>query len=510
MPLTIVIGSSGSGKTTFLNDVYKNHKCIYVRQYHNMRPYITVSKIPHFDPTQLSYWNTYQQENVDTTIQVGGTMAGQTVQGLSGGQRKLLLFELICQRVQDQHGLLIVFDEPFAGVTDDFVPFITERLKDVSRTNNIVLVTNDHIESLTKIADNTIRITSIDRFNVLVNNKLTVNREITIAALSLGDTYQYTSENRLSDLVFFWEVEIRNNNALKAVSVFTIVSFGLFLLSFWNSNEAIAALIIVGASMIAFFCIYPYLIALVDWRNAMLEESEALVHSSKNVNKLLKTCLTFGLIVIVTTLEFGSLNVVVHGFDDFEFWVAMLFDFASLTFYLIVLGIYTRLPFEAVQIFGSIPFVLMIFFSTTFSPGSGVPALKELRYVFPRYYLWCMIPGVQDYMEGCPSDDVNLFYLILSSMIGPMIFIATKLVLYIRKNAVKTAKKTKVTSLSENSTFQELQLELYGEMMLQRLQNNIGLTTSGSRTSESESSAPIETNSTRSNNSVKKHRLMEL
>lgn len=31
MTLTVVVGSSGSGKTTFLNDVHRSHKCIYIR-----------------------------------------------------------------------------------------------------------------------------------------------------------------------------------------------------------------------------------------------------------------------------------------------------------------------------------------------------------------------------------------------------------------------------------------------------------------------------------------------
>eukprot|EP00621_Florenciella_sp_RCC1693_P001810 CAMPEP_0182527462 /NCGR_PEP_ID=MMETSP1323-20130603/3863_1 /TAXON_ID=236787 /ORGANISM="Florenciella parvula, Strain RCC1693" /LENGTH=42 /DNA_ID= /DNA_START= /DNA_END= /DNA_ORIENTATION= len=42
MTLTVVVGSSGSGKTTFLNDVHKQNKCTYIRQYHNLRPYIAV------------------------------------------------------------------------------------------------------------------------------------------------------------------------------------------------------------------------------------------------------------------------------------------------------------------------------------------------------------------------------------------------------------------------------------------------------------------------------------
>ena len=42
-----------SGKTTFLNDVHRSHKCTYIRQYHNLRPYIAVTAIPNFDPTKV-------------------------------------------------------------------------------------------------------------------------------------------------------------------------------------------------------------------------------------------------------------------------------------------------------------------------------------------------------------------------------------------------------------------------------------------------------------------------
>jgi hypothetical protein len=48
--------------------------------------------MPNFDPLQLPYWNTYKCEGKADTIKVGGTMAGEFTVGLSGGQRKLLLF----------------------------------------------------------------------------------------------------------------------------------------------------------------------------------------------------------------------------------------------------------------------------------------------------------------------------------------------------------------------------------------------------------------------------------
>lgn len=89
-------------------------------QYHSARPYIPVNGIPNFDPTQLPYWDIYQREGTAETIKVGGTMAGEFVAGLSGGQRKLLLFELVRQRVARQsEDLLIALDgkKPILGVS---------------------------------------------------------------------------------------------------------------------------------------------------------------------------------------------------------------------------------------------------------------------------------------------------------------------------------------------------------------------------------------------------------
>ena len=65
MTLTVVVGSSGSGKTTFLGDVHKLNKCCYVRQYHTLRPYIPVRKIPHFDSSELPYMHLYNDEQLE-------------------------------------------------------------------------------------------------------------------------------------------------------------------------------------------------------------------------------------------------------------------------------------------------------------------------------------------------------------------------------------------------------------------------------------------------------------
>jgi hypothetical protein len=88
--------------------------------------------------------------------------------------------------------------------------------------------------------------------------------------------------------------------------------------------------------------------------------------------------------VIVSLVEWGVVNAVTDGFEQFKFWWAILMDSASLTFPFLFFGLYTTLPFQMVQIFSSLPFLFMIFFSTTFSPGSGVEIVKELRYLFAR------------------------------------------------------------------------------------------------------------------------------
>jgi hypothetical protein len=247
-----------------------------------VRPYVTVSKIPNFDPTRLPYWDTYVKEGKDKTIKVGGTMAGEFTAGLSGGQRKLLLFELICQRAAGQTDLLLVLDEPFAGVTDDFVPSIINSLNELRENHNILLVTNDHVEALKAMADNTITVSSIDRSTVKVNGTMNADREKAILALSVGDQYVYKATS--ADLKFFFDVEVTSNGALLGVGGFTTFAFALFLASFWNSKTENAGLLVVAASIIAFYCINPYLLTLTEWRNFMSEESEALLRKCPRID----------------------------------------------------------------------------------------------------------------------------------------------------------------------------------------------------------------------------------
>jgi hypothetical protein len=410
-----------------------------------------------------------------------------TTAGLSGGQRKLLLFELICQRTANQADLLLVLDEPFAGVTDDFVPFIVGRLNDMRTQHNILLVTNDHVETLKNMADNTIVVSAIDRSTVQVNGLNNVNREKAILALSVGNEFVY--KGSAADLKFFFDVEVANNGALLGVAIFTVIAFSIFLATFWGSDTDQGVLVIVAASIIAFFCLNPYLIALVDWRNYMSEEAEALLHASKTMNKALKSLLTLTLILIVSLIEWGVINAVVNGFGEVKFWVAILMDSASLTFPFIFFGLYTKLPFQAAQIFSSMMFLFMIFFSTTFSPGSGVAGVKELRYLFARFYFWCEIPQVKDSMEGCPSSDLNTLYLVLSALLGLVMFLiyqTTKA--FVRASSKKKA-ATKKNGMKDDE-FRDLQVELYGEEVL--LKDSLARTHHSSRSIRSKDNSEIQ------------------
>ena len=134
--------------------------------------------------------------------------------GLSGGQRKLLLFELIFQRTALQDNLLIVLDEPFAGVTDDFVPFIVKRLNEMRQKHNILLVTNDHVDTLKRMADNTVIVSAIDRTKVTINEKGGVDRDIALLAMSIGDEYQHSTNNQ--DLKFFLDVELSKHGVSRS------------------------------------------------------------------------------------------------------------------------------------------------------------------------------------------------------------------------------------------------------------------------------------------------------
>lgn len=117
--------------------------------------------------------------------------------------------------------------------------------------HNILLVTNDHVETLTHMADNTITVSAIDRSVLLINNSHNVAREKVILAMAIGDDYSSTMKSLKSDLKFFCDVEVAKNGGLMGIAIFTIFSFSLLLACFWDSSEESSALVLIGGGMIS-------------------------------------------------------------------------------------------------------------------------------------------------------------------------------------------------------------------------------------------------------------------
>jgi hypothetical protein len=102
----------------------------------------------------------------------------------------------------------------------------------------------------------------------------------------------------------------------------------------------------------------------------------------------------------------------------------------------------------------------------SFSPGFE-NVFQELRYLFSRFYFWCIIPGVQDSMEGCPNDDVIVLYTILSGFVGTVMFLVYEAI-RIGLNASRTKATSKQHDRLKDDEFVDLQIELYGIEVLSK------------------------------------------
>lgn len=238
---------------------------------------------------------------------VGGSIGGKSMPGLSGGQRKLFFLELLFQRISTQENrLLIVLDEPFAGVTDDFVPYFVKRLNEMRNKHNILLVTNDHIDALKNLSDDVITVSATDRSIVKVNG-IERDREAALFATSTGDEFIHTTNKQ--DIKFFWKVELSRYGGLVQCFILAIFSFGLFVATYWNSQPGTETLVIVAVSIVSYFTSFSYIQLQVDWRISIREESEALLHCAESVNKLQKLCLLLFLATFVSCIQYWCLDV---------------------------------------------------------------------------------------------------------------------------------------------------------------------------------------------------------
>ena len=139
----------------------------------------------------------------------------------------------------------------------------------------------------------------------------------------------------------------------------------------------------------------------------------------------------------------------------------MLFDLASLTLPFICLGLYSKLPLQIVQTVASMPFLFMIFFSSTFSPGAGVDGLKVLRFLFSRFYLWCRLPDVKDMLEDCPAKNELTTYTILSGCLGLFLFLVLQAVRCCMAQARADEAQHKHEEIAQRPEYQQIQVALY-------------------------------------------------
>ena len=177
----------------------------------------------------------------------------------------------------------------------------------------------------------------------------------------------------------------------------------------------------------------------------------------------LKSVVSLMLLIVIITLAWGCLVVVLDTpvTNDANMWVAMLFDLASLTLPHICFGLYSALPLQIVQTVSSLPFLFMIFFSGTFSPGAGVEGLNGLRFLFSRFYLWCRLPDVAPFMEGCPPKSELTTYTILSGCLGLFLFLVLQSVRALVARARADKEKHRHEEIAQRPEYQQIQTELY-------------------------------------------------
>lgn len=326
------------------------------------------------------------------------------------------------------------------------------------------------------MADNIITVSAVDRTKVQIEGDFQgdddyvfrkkstpsfYDREKAIMALSVGDEYKYAPLSK-EDLLFFWNTEVIGNGGVLTVLANVIFAFSLFVLTFWGSKDSSAALVLIAGSSISFFVLTPYMVSLTDWRNYMSEEAEALLHSSKAMNKFLKTMLTITMMVMISFLQYCVCQLTIENLKGWDFWIAMLFDNASVQFPFICFGLYTQLSHQLVEIFSGMPFLFMIFFSTTYSPGAGLPVIKELRYLFTRYYMFCMTPYVDMMMEDCPEDpQMNLMLLVFSGCLCVVLFTTFMAVAHCARAHQRRKRALSMMALKEDEDFIQLSQHFY-------------------------------------------------
>ena len=99
--------------------------------------------------------------------------------------------------------------------------------------------------------------------------------------------------------------------------------------------------------------------------------------------------------------------------------------------------------------------------------------LSQLRWLFARFYFWCMIPETKSDMEwngpggeGIPSDGTLVIYIILSGCLGLFLFLIAYAI-WAYKSSRESVKKDELRAeLEASRAFQDLQKVLFGDRII--------------------------------------------
>ena len=77
------------------------------------------------------------------------------------------------------------------------------------------------------------------------------------------------------------------------------------------------------------------------------------------------------------------------------------------------------------------------------------------------YVIYIHSPGVEDEMENCPSEELNMLYLILSGVMVAILFLGLKTFFYLKSKLQKKQDNTRMKDVEASEEFKSLQEMLY-------------------------------------------------
>jgi branched-chain amino acid transport system ATP-binding protein len=165
--IVLVAGSNGSGKSTLLKAIYGmlpqwedgrvffdgedisgkptasllKKGLLYIPQKNNLFEELTVKE--NLEMAGLSLGKKKMQESIENVLALFGTLLSHlncTPMTLSGGERQLLTMAMATLH----QPLMILLDEPFAGLSPQNIDFIAESLKQLNENLGITLLFIEH------------------------------------------------------------------------------------------------------------------------------------------------------------------------------------------------------------------------------------------------------------------------------------------------------------------------------------------------------------------------------